>query len=236
MEKITESFGGEVKVSITDSSLEDNEETFDSDFVETKEKVTEWKISRRETERQILENNPPEDKPLSEDEITLISGELELKEDTVIQNRKVVLDMVTVKTLEHDLSIKAEEFVSTHSLIQNFPEGQKAKKGKSGRDGGDILIEAEIATGELQIVLNGEKAGHVPNQRTLSKKTRAKLKGRKGENGRDAVYKPHCRSATMSLGLFTVPFPSSPECWIECVSPPAKGQNGRDGLQGSSRS
>ena len=53
-EKITESFGGEVKVSITDTSLEDTEEDSDSDLIETKEKVTEWKISRRETERQIL--------------------------------------------------------------------------------------------------------------------------------------------------------------------------------------
>ena len=50
-EEITESFGGEVKVSITDTSLEDTEEDSDSDLTETKEKVTEWKISRRETEK-----------------------------------------------------------------------------------------------------------------------------------------------------------------------------------------
>ena len=135
VEKITESFGGEVKVSITDTSLEDTEEDFDSDFTETKEKVTEWKISRRETERQIPENELIKESkpPLSEDEITLISEDFELEKDTVIQNRKVVLNMVAIKTFEHDLTIKSEEFVSNHSVIQNFPEGQKAKKGNMVR-------------------------------------------------------------------------------------------------------
>ena len=167
VEEITESFGGEVKVSITDSSLEDHEEALDSDFTETKEKVTEWKISRRETERQIPENeipesdDPPEEvkPPLSEDEITLISGVFELEKNTVIQNRKVVLSMVTVKTFEYDLTIRAEEFVSNYSVIKNFPEEQKAKRGQSGRDGGDILIETGIAQGELQLILSGENAG-----------------------------------------------------------------------------
>ena len=237
VEGITESLEKEVKVSITDNSLEDNGEGFASDFTETKEKVIEWKISRRETERQIPESELQEEiKPLSEDEITLISEELELKEDTVIQNRKVVLDMLTVYTLEHDLIIKAEEFVSNHSLIQNFPEGQKSKKGKAGRSGGNILIETETATGELQLVLNGEEAGRVPNQRFLSRKERGKkLKGRRGESGRNAVYKTHCRSGSLSLGLGPVPIVSIPlgqKCLDECVSPPTAGQNGGNGLKG----
>ena len=242
VEEVTESLGGEVKVSITDTSLEDAEEDFDSDFTETKEKVTEWKISRRETERQNLENEIPESKPseevkppLSEEEIILISEDLELEKDTVIQNRKVVLNMVAIKTFEYDLTIKSEEFVSNHSVIQNFPEGQKAKKRKHGKNGGNILIEAENAKGELQLILNGEEAGRVSNQEIISKKERAKLKGRRGQRGRDAVYKTHCRSGGVSLSLAFVPIVSIPvgqKCQDECVSPPTAGQNGGNGLQG----
>ena len=240
--EITESFGGEVKVSITDTSLEDAEEDFDFDLTETKEKVTEWKVSRRETERQISKNEIPESKPpeevkppLSEDEITLILEDLELEGDTVIQNRKVVLNIVEIKTFEHDLTIKAEEFISNHSIIQNFPEGQKAKKRKHGKNGGNILIESENAKGELQLILNGEEAGRVSNQEIISKKERAKLKGRRGQRGRDAVYKTHCRSGGVSLSLGFVPIVSIPvgqKCQDECVSPPTAGQNGGNGLQG----
>ena len=102
--------------------------------------------------------------------------------------------MVAIKTFEHDLTIKSEEFISNHSVIQNFPEGQKAKKKEHGKNGGNILIEAEIAQGELQLILNGEEAGRVSNQEILSKEEVAKLKGRRGQSGRDAVYKTHCRS------------------------------------------
>ena len=143
--------------------------------------------------------------------------------------------MVAIKTFEHDLTIKSEEFVSNHSVIQNFPEGQKAKKREHGKNGGNILIEAENAKGELQLILNGEEAGRVSNQEIISKKERAKLKGRRGQRGRDAVYKTHCRSRGVSLSLGFVPIVSIPvgqKCQDECVSPPTEGQNGGNGLQG----
>ena len=35
--------------------------------------------------------------------------------------------MVTIQTLQYDSTILAEEFVSNHSFIRNFPEGQTAK-------------------------------------------------------------------------------------------------------------
>ena len=57
----------------------------------------------KETETQATEELPPEEPPFTAEEITLISEDLELTEDTVIKNRKVVLDMVSVKTFEHDL-------------------------------------------------------------------------------------------------------------------------------------
>ncbi|MCZ0932440.1 MAG: hypothetical protein OXJ52_04730 [Oligoflexia bacterium] len=85
---------------------------------------------------QITEEIPPQEKPFLDEEITLISEDLELTEDAVIQNGQVVLDMVTIKTFEYDLFIIAEEFVSNHSIIRNFSEGGKAKKLQNGRNGG----------------------------------------------------------------------------------------------------
>ena len=223
-EGIEESLEKGVKVSITDNSLEDNREAVDSG---NKEKVTEWKISRKETERQIPETEPIEEKePLSPDEITIVSGVLELEKDTVIQNRRVVLNMVTVKTFEHDLTIRSEEFVSNHSVIQNFPEKLKAKKGKSGRNGGDILIETGIAQGKLQLVLNGENAGRGKGWRKISKRKREKLRGKAGRDGRNAVYRTFCKD--LSILVITV----DRHCWEECVSPPTMGEDGGDGKRG----
>ena len=122
--------------------------------------------------------------PLSPDEITIVSGVLELEKDTVIQNKRVVLNMVSVKTFEHDLTIRTEEFESNHSVIQNFPEKAKAKKRKPGKDGGDILIETGIAKGKLQLVLNGEDAGRGRGWRRISSKDRDRLRGREGKDGK----------------------------------------------------
>ena len=93
-----------------------------------------------------LEEEPPEIKTheeILEEEITFISEDMNLKKDTVIQNRKVVLDMITIKTFEHNFFILAEEFISNHSVIQNFSCG-------------NIQVEAGIAKGELRLILNGE--------------------------------------------------------------------------------
>ena len=78
------------------------------------------KTENKETPK-VSENS----EQISEEETTILSEDLELSENLVIQNRKVVLDMVTIQTLQHDLTILAEEFVSNHSFIRNFPEGQR---------------------------------------------------------------------------------------------------------------
>ena len=56
--------------------------------------------------------------------------------------------MVTIQTLQHDLTIIAEEFISNHSFIQSFPEGQTANKKEIGRSGGHVLIKAKTAKGK----------------------------------------------------------------------------------------
>ena len=160
-----------------------------------------------------------------QDQYTFISEDLELSESTTIQNKKVVLDMVTIKTFQYDLTIIADEFLSNHSVIQNFIEGQKAKKKENGKHGGNILIETKTASGNLKLILNGENAGKVPARRSISKKERLKLKGSAGKNGRDAIYREFCRTETFLIL-------QNRHCWDECILPPTRGESGGNGLQG----
>ena len=202
----------------------------------------EGKGEDQETEEKPLEEEK-ENKATSflEEEITVISEDLELKEDTVIQNRKVILDMVLIKTFEHNLFIKAEEFVSNHSVIRNFPESEKAKKKMNGRNGGNILISTERAIGELQLVLSGEEAGSVPRRRFISKEHKESLRGQKGRDGSSAVYKKVCRKMTIPLALQSISIPifSNPlsirKCWEECIALPTVGEDGGEGASWSSR-
>ena len=200
-------------------------------------------ISDETTER-IPENNPPEgeipEQSIPEKETVIISGNLKLKEDLVIQDRKVVLNMARIKIYEHDLFILAEEFVSIHSIIQNFPEGKRGKNKQDGKSGGNILIEAETATGELQLVLNGQSGGRVPRRRSLSKEERKRLKGSQGLNGYNAVYQTFCRDIKLKVPIL-VPFPlgslSIPvdrDCWEECAAFPTPGDDGGKGRPGLS--
>ena len=191
-----------------------------------------------QTESQIVEEILPEEKLFLDEEITLISENLELKEDIVIRNRQVVLDMVAIKTFEYDLFIIAEEFVSNHSVIQNFPEGEKAKKFHNGRNGGNILIETKKAIGELQLVLNGEEAGRVPKRKTISKSHKERLRGQKGRDGQNATYRKVCRTASIPLALqaISIPLLSSAipikRCREVCITPPTEGEDGGIGLRG----
>ena len=165
-----------------------------------------------------------EREPISEEETTIISEDLKLTKDSVIQDRRVVLNKVTIKTFEHDLTIRAEEFISNHSIIQNFWERKEAKKRENAKNGGNILIEAEVAQGELQLILNGEHGRRVSRNRSVSRK---KLKGQKGKNGQDAVYRKYCRDVRF-LGVMTV----DRKCWYRCVASPTGGQDGEDGQRG----
>ena len=174
---------------------------------------------------QLAETSPPEERelvtepvsePISEEETTIISEDLKLTKDSIIQDRKVVLNRVTIKTFEHDLTIRAEEFISNHSIIQNFWERKEAKKRENAKNGGNILIETEVAQGELQLILNGEHGRRVSRNRSVS---RSKLKGQRGKNGQDAVYRKYCRDVRF-LGVMTV----DRKCRYRCVASPTGGK------------
>lgn len=170
---------------------------------------------------------------ISEEETTILSEGLELSENLVIQNKKVVLDMVTIQTLHHDLTILAEEFVSNHSFIRNFPEGETANDKTEGRNGGHVLVKAKTVKGSLGLILSGENGGYVP-KRPISRRERGKLSGRNGENGYDAVYDTWCSDFYIPLGLGILPgkIVLDRDCWQECRVNPTRGGNGEDGRQG----
>ena len=187
------------------------------------------------TDNKEILNKEENKEAVSKEETTVLSEDLELSENLVIQNRKVVLDMVTIQTLQYDLTVLAEEFVSNHSFIRNFPEGQTANERENGKSGGHVLIKAKTAKGSLGLILSGENGGYVP-KRTLSRRERENLSGLSGENGYDAVYDTWCRDIYIPLGLWIVPanIVIDKDCWQECRINPTKGGNGEDGRQGYS--
>ncbi|MCZ0933343.1 MAG: hypothetical protein OXJ52_09365, partial [Oligoflexia bacterium] len=180
----------------------------------------------------------PSNNPTSKKEIIVTSEDLELKENTIIKAQKVILNMVKVQTNEHSLIILADEFLSNHSVIQNFQEDQKAKKKEDGKHGGNTLILAYKASGNLKLILNGENGGKVSKRRVITKEERQELSGSNGKNGRDAVYKRYCKETYLYLPVLP-PLSeiikrasTSKRCWWECVLRNERGENGGKGKRG----
>ena len=184
------------------------------------------------TENKETPNVDDNSEQISEEEITILLEDLELSENLVIQNKRVVLDMITIQTLQHDLTIIAEEFISNHSFIQSFPEGQTAKEKEIGRSGGHVLIKTKTVKGNLQLTLRGENGGYV-SRRPISRNERDKLAGRNGKNGYDAIYDTWCRDFYIPFGLGVLgKIVLDRDCWQECRVNPTRGGNGEDGRQG----
>ena len=205
-----------------------NDEDFFSPEAEPIQETPIPKTENKETPS-VAENS----EQISEEETTILLEDLELSENLVIQNRKVVLNMVTIQTLQYDLTIISEEFISNHSFIQSFPEGQTAKDKIDGRNGGQVLIKAKAAKGSLGLTLSGENGGYV-HKRPISRRERGKLSGRNGGNGYDAIYDTWCRDFYIPLGLGLLPgkIVIDKDCWQECRVNPTRGGNGEDGRQG----
>ena len=154
-----------------------------------------------------------------------ITEDFNLKEDTIIKAKKVILDMVKIQTLEHSLIIIADDFLSNHSVIQNFKQGQEAEAQKDGRHGGTISILTNKASGNLKLVLNGENGGKVSRRRGLTSDERESLKGEDGKNGREAIYKKFCEIETFLIL-------QNRRCRFECVLKQTRGEDGKEGKQG----
>ena len=90
----------------------------------------------------------------------------------LIQNKTVILDKTIIHTRQYDLTIIADEFISDHSIIRNFPDGETAEAKEIGRSGGHILIKTKKARGSLQLILNGENGGMFPGRKYPKEKKR----------------------------------------------------------------
>ena len=172
-----------------------------------------------------VENEAKPSDEIPAEQITIISKFFNLTEDTIIQNKKVILDMVEIKTFEHDLFIMADEFVSHHAVIQNFSTGKSANRGQSGKNGGNIQIKAKTVTGTLKLVLNGEDGGYV-GTRKLSNREKYNLIGQNGKNGYHAEYRRICEKFRVLW------IPVDQDCWLICGAPPTRGENGEYGRKG----
>ena len=194
-------------------------------------------------------NTIPEKTRYIEEETTTITEDMNLKANTVIHSQKVILE-ATVKTFQYDLTITTNEFISNNAVIQNFPEGQKTRQNTHGKNGGHILIETKKAKGNLQLILNGEQGGSVP-ERHLSKAELSKFKGRAGKNGTDAVYQTVCKKSHQKkwekaaykiaeengfsgLRAFLIiqEIEEDLPCLDVCLTPPTRGEEGETGRSG----
>ena len=205
-----------------------NEDDFISPEINPVQETSTPKAEKKEAPK-VAENS----EQILEEETTIISEDFELSEKLVIQDKKVVLDMIQIQTNEHDLTIIAEEFLSNHSIIRNFQEEQTAEKKQEGKSGGHVLIKAKKAKGSLGLILSGENGGSV-SRRLISRSERAKLSGPEGENGYDAVYDKWCQDfyIPLGLGVFGGKIVLDRNCWFECRVNPTRGGNGEEGRQG----
>lgn len=93
-------------------------------------------------------------------EDAVVSDEFVLTRDVKIHRERVFLLEAIITTQNFDLEIMAKELIVLgRSTIQNYSTTAKAAVGTVGRDGGAILIDAEIAEGELLLTLNSEAGG-----------------------------------------------------------------------------
>lgn len=72
---------------------------------------------------------------------------------------RIFLRNAQIGTAGADVTLDANEIISEESVIETFPEGQKAPTGLNGRPGGEITIRAKSARGRLRIISRGEDGG-----------------------------------------------------------------------------
>lgn len=83
-----------------------------------------------------------------------------LSNNMKIQNERVFLDASIITTENFNLEIKTKKLIVLNkSRIQNFVPDTKAKHGFNGRSGGLISIDAEVAEGDLNFLMNSESGG-----------------------------------------------------------------------------
>lgn len=77
-----------------------------------------------------------------------------------ITNDRVFMSDSVITTEQFNLEIKTRNLIILEkSYIQGFEPSTKAKHGSDGRSGGNVMIQAMIAEGDLDITMNSEAGG-----------------------------------------------------------------------------
>lgn len=86
-------------------------------------------------------------------------GQAEFLENTTLSVNRVFLEDTSLETNGFNIEIQTNELIANKGIIETFPEGLKAKPNIDGRDGGNLIINANSAHGSLKIYMRGEHGG-----------------------------------------------------------------------------
>ncbi len=117
------------------------------------------------------------------------------------------------------INLILNDLYANNAVIETWPEGQKAAAGKSGRNGGQIVIHTKNAAGRLYINLRGESGAD-----GQTGPVDEKLNGAPGLAGVDHEYSYIDAPSHCSYCL--------PK--ISCLKPPTNGGPGGPGVKGHS--
>lgn len=82
-----------------------------------------------------------------------------LTEDKTIQLGRLYLSKTPLLTFGHNIHLQVDTIYSDEGKIESFPQNTKADQGKDGRHGGNLMITANRAIGNLKITMRGENGG-----------------------------------------------------------------------------
>ncbi len=131
-------------------------------------------------------------------------------------------ERIQITTLDSHLLIEAKEMHFTKTQIQTFPEGAQADVGADGKSGGQIVLRADVAHGDLTVEMRGVHGG-------LGLPGRAPDENLRGRNGVSGLL-PSMTLATHACGddLFCMGLKKV----YTCSTPIPNGGDAENGLKG----
>lgn len=90
----------------------------------------------------------------------VLSGERTLTGDLIVSSERIFVRSNTLmKSKRHQIVLKAKEFIAEGGTFQNYGSGERdCPSGTDGMVGGNITIDAEAASGTLNVIMKGADA------------------------------------------------------------------------------
>ncbi|QLY25670.1 hypothetical protein [Bdellovibrio sp. KM01] len=108
------------------------------------------------------------------------------KPETIKAHRLTIRKNAIITTGEHPLIIQVDELIAEGGTIQNFSPNAQAGCEANGRSGGAVQIDAKYATGNLNVLLNGENGGQGKNGAITDPRVHPGCAGTSGGDGGNA--------------------------------------------------